>query len=769
VWLELDPSVVRAGVDVAGPLLHRLKLVESSMDTGEGGQDLAQKSLGNTKVAERSPETALAGGLTKAQLIEFYRLMYLSRRTDDREILLKRQQKIFFQISCAGHEALLVAAGMAMKPGYDWFFPYYRDRAICLALGNTVEDQLLQAVGAADDPASGGRQMPSHWTSKKLNIVSPSSATATQCLHAVGCAEAGRYYSHHPEAAKKPSGVVDYRLYKDVVFHGDEVTYVSIGEGSTSQGEFWESLNTASNMKLPVVYVVEDNGYAISTPVEANTPGGNISRLVANFPNFHFAEVDGTDAIASYEAMVEAVAYCRSGKGPALVHGYVVRPYSHSLSDDETHYRSAAEIEADALRDPVLKMQTWLMREGILDAQGINDLERKVDDEVQRATDRALSAVLAQPESILKHVYSEDLRPTDAVFDAQPQLTADASEHTMLDLINTCLQDEMRRDERIVIFGEDVADATRDKELFSGKLKGKGGVFKVTHGLQKEFGSDRVFNSPLAEANIVGRAIGMAVRGMKPVVEIQFFDYIWPAVHQMRNELAVMRWRSNGTFSCPVVIRVPAGGYLTGGSIYHSQSGESIFTHTPGVRIVMPSNALDAIGLLRTAIRCDDPVIFLEHKNLYRSVFGRGRYPGPEYTIPFGKASIVKPGKDLTVITYGAVVPRALEAARRMEREKGIDVELIDLRSLTPYDWEAIATSVKKTSKVIVAHEDMRSWGFGAEIAARIGDELFHDLDAPVRRVGAMDTFCGYQPLLEDAILPQSEHLFQAMSELAAF
>ena len=769
MWLELDSGVVRAGVDVARSLLHRLKLVESSMDTGEGGQDLAQKGLGNTKVAERSPETALAGGLTKAQLVEFYRLMYLSRRTDDREILLKRQQKIFFQISCAGHEALLVAAGMAMKPGYDWFFPYYRDRAICLALGNTVEDQLLQAVGAADDPASGGRQMPSHWTSKKLNIVSPSSATATQCLHAVGCAEAGRYYSHHPEAAKKPSGVVDYRLYKDVMFHGDEVTYVSIGEGSTSQGEFWESLNTASNMKLPVVYVVEDNGYAISTPVEANTPGGNISRLIANFPNFHFAEIDGTDAIASYEAMVEAVAYCRSGKGPALVHGHVVRPYSHSLSDDETHYRSAAEIEADALRDPVLKMQTWLMREGILDAQGINDLERKVDDEVQRATDRALSAVLAQPESILKHVYSEDLRPTDAVFDAQPQLTADTSEHTMLDLINTCLQDEMRRDERIVIFGEDVADATRDKELFSGKLKGKGGVFKVTHGLQKEFGSDRVFNSPLAEANIVGRAIGMAVRGMKPVVEIQFFDYIWPAVHQMRNELAVMRWRSNGTFSCPVVIRVPAGGYLTGGSIYHSQSGESIFTHTPGVRIVMPSNALDAIGLLRTAIRCDDPVIFLEHKNLYRSVFGRGRYPGPEYTIPFGKAAIVKPGKDLTVITYGAVVPRALEAARRMEREKGIDVELIDLRSLTPYDWEAIATSVKKTSKVIVAHEDMRSWGFGAEIAARIGDELFHDLDAPVRRVGAMDTFCGYQPLLEDAILPQSEHLFQAMSELAAF
>lgn len=725
----------------------------------------AAKAATRAAVAEDS-----TGGLSREQLIEFYRLMYLSRRTDDREILLKKQQKIFFQISCAGHEALLVAAGMAMKPGYDWFFPYYRDRAICLALGNTVEEQLLQAVGAADDPASGGRQMPSHWTSKRLNIVSPSSSTATQCLHAIGCAEAGRFYRNHPDAAKKPAaGAVDYRQFKDVSFHDDEVVYVSIGEGSTSQGEFWESLNSASNLKLPVVYVVEDNGYAISTPVEVNTPGGSISKLVASFPNFLILEVDGTDAIASYKAMAEAVAYCRAGHGPALVHGHVVRPYSHSQSDDETNYRSPEEIQADALRDPITKMQMWLLREGILDEAGIDAVERKVDDEVQRATDRALAAVLAQPDSILKHVYSEDLKPTGKEFEAEPQRTSDTAEHTLLDLINTCMKDEMRRDERIIVFGEDVADATRDAALRAGRIKGKGGVFKVTHGLQKEFGNDRVFNSPLAEANILGRAIGMATRGLKPVVEIQFFDYIWPAMHQMRNELALMRWRSNGSFSCPLVVRVPIGGYLTGGSIYHSQSGESIFTHTPGVRIVFPSNALDAIGLLRTAVRCDDPVIFLEHKNLYRSVFGRALYPGPEYTIPFGKAKIVKPGKDLTVVTYGAVVPRALQAAQRLEREHGIEVELIDLRSLTPYDWEAIATSVRKTSKVIVAHEDMRSWGYGAEIAARIGEELFDDLDAPVRRVGAMDTFVGYQPLLEDEILPQEKHLFQAMQELAAY
>ena len=722
-------------------------------------------------ISRPAPETdapAAYQGLSTAELIRFYRLMYLSRRTDDREIVLKRQQKIFFQISCAGHEALLVAAGLALRPGYDWFFPYYRDRAICLALGNTVEEQLLQAVGAKDDPASGGRQMPSHWTSKRLNIVSPSSSTATQCLHAVGCAEAGRYFTVHPTAAEEHAG--DYREFKDVTFHADEVVYVSIGEGATSQGEFWEALNTASNSKLPVVFVVEDNGYAISTPVEANTPGGNISRLVANFPNFLFREVDGTDALASYAAMREAVEYCREGRGPALVHGHVVRPYSHSLSDDERLYRSVDELEADALRDPIARMQMLLLREGILDEAGIDQLERAVDLEVQQAADRALAAAPAEVGSILTHVYSEDLRPEDARFSSEPRPAAgDENERTMADQINLCLKDEMRRDERIVVFGEDVADVTRDEGLRGGKLKGKGGVFKLTAGLQTEFGSDRVWNSPLAEANIVGRAIGMAVRGLKPVVEIQFFDYIWPAMHQMRNELSVMRWRSNGQFTCPLVMRVPIGGYLTGGSIYHSQSGESIFTHTPGVRVVMPSNALDAAGLLRTAIRCDDPVLFLEHKRLYREAFERAVYPGPEYCIPFGKARIVRPGKDLTVVTYGAVVPRALQAAQRLHRESGIDAEVIDLRSLSPYDWEAIATSVAKTSRVLVAHEDMLSWGYGAEIVARIADELFDLLDAPVRRVGAMDTFVAYQPLLEDVILPQPERLLHAMAELAAF
>ncbi len=707
------------------------------------------------------------GSLAPEELIRFYRLMYTSRKTDDRELLLKKQQKIFFQISCAGHEALLVAAGLALKPGYDWFFPYYRDRALALAIGQTVTAQLMQAVGA-DDPGSGGRQMPSHWTSRELRLMSPSSATGTQCLHAVGAAEAGMYFSNHPTAAEGPYGDGDYRKFKDVSFAADEVVYTSIGEGSTSQGEFWEAMNSASNGKLPVLFVVEDNGYAISTPVEANTPGGNISKLLANFVNFHFAEIDGTDPIASYEAMKEAVAYCRARKGPALVHGHVVRPYSHAQSDDERWYRHASELEADALRDPLLRTEALLLRLGILTEEQLHALQHEVDDEVRAAADVALASPLPLVANIQKHVYSEDLKPTDAVFATEPK-NEDEVEHTLADLINHTLRDEMARDERIVIFGEDVADATRDEHLRSGALKGKGGVFKITAGLQRQFGSDRVFNSPLAEANIVGRAIGMASRGLKPVVEIQFFDYIWPAMHQMRNELSVFRWRSNANHSSPLVIRVPIGGYLTGGSIYHSQSGECIFTHTPGVRVVMPSNALDAAGLLRTAIRCDDPVLFLEHKRLYREAYGRAPYPGPEYAIPFGKAKTVRVGTDLTLITYGAVVPRALQAAQKLERNLDISVEVIDLRSLSPYDFEAIADSVRKTNRVIVAHEDMRSWGFGAEVAARIADDLFHDLDAPVRRVAGMDTFVAYQPVLEDAILPQADDLYRAMADLAAF
>jgi len=715
-------------------------------------------------VAEMPPKSEKTyEGLTRQQLVEIYRLMYLSRKLDDREILLKRQQKIFFQISGAGHEALTVAAALNLKPGYDWFYPYYRDRALCLALGMTPYEQLLQGVGAVDDPASGGRQMPSHWGHKKLNIVTQSSPTGTQFLQAVGCAEAGRYFSKHSDAAEKHNG--DYRQFKDVSFHGDEVVYCSAGDGTTSEGEFWEAMNSACNLKLPVLFLIEDNGYAISVPVEVQTAGGSVSKLVSKFPNLLLEECDGTDPVASYAACKRAVDYIRAGKGPAMVHGHVIRPYSHSLSDDEKLYRTEAEREKDAKRDPVTRMQLFLVRENILDEAAINKLEKTVDQEVEAAADRALAAAFPTTDSIYKHVYSEDLDPRKMA--SQPQ--SQGADKTMADLINACLKDEMRRDDRIVVFGEDVADCSREEALKEKGIKGKGGVFKLTSGLQMEFGSDRVFNSPLAEANILGRAVGMSTRGLKPVVEIQFFDYIWPAYHQIRNELALIRWRSNGNFSCPAVVRVAIGGYLTGGAVYHSQCGESLFTHIPGLRVCFPSNALDANGLLRTAIRCDDPVMFLEHKRLYRETFGRAPYPGDDYMIPFGKAKIVKEGTDITVITYGATVPRALQAAQKIEREQNISVELIDLRTLNPYDWEAIATSVQKTNRVIVAHEDTLSWGYGAEIAARIADELFEDLDAPVKRVAATDTFVAYQPLLEDVILPQSDDFYKAMESLAKF
>ncbi len=728
-----------------------------------------------------APQAKTYQGLTSQRLIDSYRIMFTSRRVDDREIMLKRQQKVFFQISGAGHEALGVAAAFALKPGCDWFYPYYRDRALCLALGATPYEMLLGAVGAADDPSSGGRQMPSHWAYQRLNVVTQSSATGTQILQAIGCAEAGRYFAKHPKAAQKTDG--DYRQFKEVQFQGDEITYVSLGDGTTSGGEFWEALNTASNRRLPVIFCVEDNEYAISVPVEVQTSGGNISRLVSGFPNFHFEEMDGTDPVVAYAAFRRAADYCRAGNGPAFVHAHVIRPYSHSLSDDERLYRPDAERQADAARDPVPRLQMFLLREGILDEKGINKIEKEIEEQIQADADRALAAAIPQPETIYNFVYSPDLDPISAAFEthpayAAPETAADGKgsaaqnkspNKTMADLINTTLRDEMRRDERIVIFGEDVADCSREEYLKQKLVKGKGGVFKLTAGLQSQFGSDRVFNSPIAEASIVGRATGMATRGLKPVVEIQFFDYIWPAMMQLRDELPIIRWRSNNAFSAPLVIRVAIGGYLTGGAIYHSQCGESIFTHTPGLRVVFPSNALDAAGLLRTAIRCDDPVLFLEHKRLYRETYGRAPYPGPDYMVPFGKAKIVQPGTGLTVITYGAVVPRALQAAQKLEREHRVSVELIDLRSLNPFDWDAIAASVKKTNRALIAYEDSLSWGYGAEIAARIADQLFHHLDAPVKRVAATDTFVAYQPILENAILPQVSDLFRAMKELTEF
>jgi 2-oxoisovalerate dehydrogenase E1 component len=694
--------------------------------------------------------------LDRDTMLRIYRLMYTSRRIDDKELQLKKQNRIYFQISGAGHEAVLVAAGLVMKPGHDWFYPYYRDRALCLALGMTPVEMFLQATGAADDPSSGGRQMPSHWGHKRLNIVTQSSPTGTQFLQAVGCAEAAYRAGMIGDAGRLLDG------YED-----DAIVYVSAGDGTTSEGEFFESLNTACNLKLPVLYLIEDNGYAISVPVEVQTAGGSISKLVSAFPDLFIEEVDGCDPLASYEAMERAARYCRERRGPALVHAHVIRPYSHSQSDAEADYRPPDERNAEAEREPVQTFARYLIEHEIATEDEIKQIAADADEEVNRAAEQAVAAPKPAKETALRYVYSPDVDPTSKDFETESAAPHGEGEKTMIDLINACLSDEMARDEHIVVFGEDVADCSRDQYIE--KVKGKGGVFKATLNLQRRYGSARVFNTPLAEANIIGRAVGLATRGLKPVPEIQFFDYIWPAMQQLRNEVPLVRWRSNNSFKCPMVIRVATGGYLTGGAIYHSQCGESLFTHTPGMRVVMPSTALDANGLLRTALRCDDPVMFLEHKHLYRQTHNKGPYPGPDYMIPFGKARIAREGSDVSIITFGATVFRSIVAAKKVEDEHGLSVEVIDLRSLNPYDWQAISASVRKTNKAMVVYEDTLSWGYGAEIAARIADELFEHLDGPVRRVAALDSFVAYSPELEDEILPQPDDIASAILNLARY
>jgi 2-oxoisovalerate dehydrogenase E1 component len=713
----------------------------------------SSRATATTPDAPRASRKAPTDTFSRDELIKFYRTMLVSRRIDDKEIQLKNQSLIFFQISGAGHEAIMVAAGLTLRPAHDWFYPYYRDRALCLALGMTPYEMFLSGVGAKDDPNSGGRQMPSHWGHKALNIVSQSSPTGTQCLQAVGCAEAGMLYERVTDIPGR-----------ERKFEQDEVVYVSVGDGTTSEGEFWESLSSACTLKLPVVILVEDNGYAISVPVEVQTPGGDISKIVSSFPGLLVQSIDGTDFIASHAAMTAATDYARARNGPALVHAKVIRPYSHSLSDDEKLYKTPGERADEAKRDPITKFAAMLKDAGLATDADLAAIAKDVDREVGEAADAALKAPKPGKDTAGLWVYSPDVDPTSASFDtpAAPEGKPD----TMVAAINRTLKEEMAHNPRIVVFGEDVADATKIDNLT--EVQGKGGVFKVTHGLQRAFGSDRVFNSPLAEANIIGRAVGMATRGIKPVVEIQFLDYIWPAMMQLRNEVSMMRYRSSNNFSCPMVIRTASGGYLRGGAPYHSQSAESIFAHCPGLRVVYPSNAQDAAGLLRTSIRCDDPVLFLEHKHLYRQTYNKGEYPGAGYMIPLGKAATRRDGTDVVVVTYGALVQRSLLAAQQAEKD-GVSTMVIDLRTIAPFDWDAIAAAVKQTSRIVIAHEDQLTCGFGAELAARVASDLFEYLDAPVKRVAAMDAPVAYCPDLEEVILPSSTDVLAAIVETAKY
>jgi 2-oxoisovalerate dehydrogenase E1 component len=682
-------------------------------------------------------------GLPVGEVIEDFRLACTSRAIDDREISLQKQRKVFFQISGAGHEALLLALARSLRPGSDWFFPYYRDQALMLGLGITPTQILYQAVGSAADPSSGGRQMPSHWGSVEHHVVTQSSPTGSQCIPAVGCAEAGRYIGRTPELSHLPVA-------------GDEVTYVSLGEGATSEGEFWESLNTACTLHLPVVFVVADNGYAISVPVSDQSPAP-VSEMVQGFRGLEILRIDGTDYFAVREQGAEAIAHVRAGVGPLLIHADVTRPYSHSAADTQAKYRSERELVEELERDPIGRLEHELVHGGVLSPKEASDIREAARQAVADAAKEALAGPRPDPETIGQHVVAmPDLpMPGDDAGDGEVVALGGA--------IGAVLHEQMSANPRIRVFGEDVADA---REQVLANVEGKGGVFGTTHGLQREFGMARCYNTPLAEANIIGRAVGQAIRGLHPAPEIQFFDYIWPAMQQIKSEAATIRWRSNGAYTCPMVIRVPIGGYLSGGSIWHSQSGESIFAHIPGLLIAFPSRARDAAGLLRAAFRHDDPVLFLEHKHLLRQPYTKDPLPGPDYVLPFGRADIRRPGDALTLVTWGATVEKSLVAAEQVAEQTGREIEVIDLRTIIPWDKECVAASVARTSRMLVVHEDVLTAGFGGEIAAWVADECFWDLDAPVRRVAAMDTHVPYEPTLESAVLPQVDDIVAAATEL---
>jgi 2-oxoisovalerate dehydrogenase E1 component len=698
--------------------------------------------------------------LGKKELIEILENVYTSRKVDDAEISMKKQSKAYFQISGAGHEGILSAAARVLKPKHDWFLCYYRDRALCLGLGVTPYEMLCQANANIGDKASHGRMMPAHWGHVDLNIVNKSSCTGTQFLQACGLAEAGLWYKRLSEEYK-------IKGLKDK-YHNDEIIYVSTGDGTIAQGEFWEGLTTACVNNLPVLFMVEDNGFAISTPTDVQYPEGNISKTLANFPGLKIFTTDGNCPIESFATMSDAVTFMRKERKPALVHASVTRPYSHSLSDDHGMYRTKAELAAESAIDVFNAYPKFLVEAGFLTQKECEDVLKKCSANVKEAMDKCLATPWPETTTAMDHLYSTEKDISSAEhFEREANFTG-KDDVPMAASINKVLRSEFSKNPLLRMWGEDVADFFEKERLKNPDLKGKGGVFKITANVQRESKDGQVFNSPLAEANVIGRAIGAAIRGIKPVVEIQFFDYIWTAYMQLKNEMATLRYRSGGDFTCPMVVRVPIGGYLKGGAIYHSQCGETLFTHVPGIRVAFPSNSADAAGLLRTAIRGDDPVMFLEHKHLYYQGYNRAADPGEEYMIPFGKAKIVREGSDATIVAWGALVQKSIEAAKKMEAE-GKSVEVIDLRTLAPYDFEAIKKSITKTSRLMIAHEEQKTSGFAGEISARVTEECFELLDAPVLRVGAMDTHCAYNPGLEDVILPQISHVEEVLRKLLSY
>jgi 2-oxoisovalerate dehydrogenase E1 component len=696
----------------------------------ETGKKSGNKEKPTNGKEHKGDSTKNVMGFEKKQMIDILKMMIRSRIIDSKAMRLLKQGKTFFHIAAEGHEAVQMAIGLHLDPKKDWLFPYYRDLGTVLMAGLTPEEVFLGTFAKATDPASGGRQLPVHWGMLNGQIPSQSSPTGTQFLQAVGTALASR---------KK--GIKN-------------VSYVSSGEGTTSQGEFHEAVNWASREKLPVLFVIQNNRYAISVPVEHQTAGkdGSVAEMMGGFHSLYRKRIDGTDFFESYSELKEAIDYIKSGKGPALIEANVVRLQSHSSSDDQRKYRDHSELEKDKQADPIEKFVKKLKTEGMLNEDDYKKIHKEINDEIEEAAEKAFKSSDPDPKDSERYVFDESgLKESLDYEKNEPS----GDKIVMVDAINHGLHEEMKRNKDMYIFGEDIADM-------------KGGVFTATKGLSTNFGDDRVFNSPLAEASILGVANGMALSGLKPVVEIQFGDYIWPAFMQMKNETAPMRYRSNNVWSAPVVVRVAVGGYIHGG-LCHSQNIESIYAHVPGIYIAYPSNAADAKGLLKTACRINDPVLFCEHKGLYRQSSAITPEPGDDYLLPFGKAKIVKEGNDITVVSYGVSMWDSVLAAKKLEEEFGYSVEVIDIRTIIPLDEETIFRSVKKTNKVIVIHEDTLTGGFGAEIAARIADNCFQFLDGPVKRIAAKDTHIPYAPILENEVLPSRTQIYDGIKKLIEF